>query len=108
MLEAKNRMLTLLGYTVMTATNGREALTVYREHQTEVALVLSDMVMPDMAGEALFHALKAEDQDLKMVMMSGYPLGEKGSALLEEGIVAWFEKPVSMRELSQIVGTALA
>ncbi|MCK4515168.1 MAG: response regulator, partial [Spirochaetaceae bacterium] len=107
-LEAKARMLTLLDYTVITATNGREALTAYREHQAEVALVLSDMVMPDMAGEALFHALKTEDQHLKMVMMSGYPLGEKGATLLEEGVVAWFEKPISMRELSQIVGSALA
>lgn len=107
-LDAKKRMLKLLDYTVVTALNGKDALETYCEHRADIALVLSDMVMPDVAGEALFRALKAEDPDLKMIMMSGYPLGEKGMALLEEGVVAWFEKPVSVSELSQIVGAALS
>ncbi|MCB0153187.1 MAG: PAS domain S-box protein [Anaerolineae bacterium] len=106
--EAGKEMLEHLNYRVITVNNGREALTVFRKHHAEIALVLSDMVMPDMSGAALFAALKMEEPDLKMVIMSGYPLGENGTGLLEQGIVAWFEKPMSFEQLSQIVGQALA
>lgn len=101
-------LLERLHYRVITAVNGREALAIYRAQQATIALVLSDMVMPDMDGEALFQALKKADPDLKMVVMSGYPLGEKGARLLRQGIVAWLEKPVSFRQLAQVVGKALS
>ena len=97
-----------LQYRVITAANGREALAVYRAHQADIALILSDMVMPDMDGETLFQALSAETPNLKMVLMSGYPLGEKGAELLAQGIVAWLEKPISLGQLSQAVGQALS
>ena len=107
-LEINQAMLEYLGYQVMTAINGQEALAIYREHRTEIALILSDMVMPEMTGEALFHTLKAENPNIKMVMMSGYPLGEKGAELLEKGVVDWFEKPISFGPLSQVVDKALS
>ena len=106
-LEATKAMLEHLNYQVITAKNGQEALAVYQTHQAGIALVLSDMIMPDMTGEALFHALKAKNPDLKMVMMSGYPLGKKGKELLERGLVAWFEKPISFGQLSQMISNAL-
>ena len=107
-LETFRAMLEQSGYQVITAVNGREALAVYRKHETEIALVLSDMVMPEMAGEALFEALKAENPDIKMMMMSGYPLGEKEAELLKKGGVIWFQKPVSLGPLSQVVDKALS
>jgi len=107
-LDATKRMLKLLGYAVMTADNGQNALRTYRENRADIALVLSDMVMPDVTGDALFHSLNAENPHLKMIMMSGYPLDEKGAALLKEGVVAWFEKPITVNELSRIVGSALS
>jgi DNA-binding NtrC family response regulator len=38
-----------------------------------------------------------------MVMMSGYPLNDRGTSLLKEGVIAWMEKPISLRKLSQII-----
>lgn len=105
--EAGKEMLEHLNYRVITASNGREALTMFHEHEPEIALVLSDMVMPDIDGEALFQALRTKRPDLKMVIMSGYPLGEKGARLLEQGVVAWFEKPMSFEQLSQVMSQAL-
>ncbi|MCB0168739.1 MAG: PAS domain S-box protein [Anaerolineae bacterium] len=101
-------MLEHLHYRVITAGNGHEALAIYKEHQTEIVLVLSDMVMPDMDGEALLQALTAENANLKMVLMSGYPLGKKGPALLAQGITAWIEKPISFGQLSQVISKALS
>ena len=83
-------------------------MATFEEHKTKIALVLSDLMMPDMDGETLFHRLRAGNPHLKMVMMSGYPLGEKGAKLLEQGVVAWFQKPISFVQLSQIVDKALS
>lgn len=66
------------------------------------------MMMPEMAGEELFYTLKAQNSEIKMVIMSGYPLAEKGAELLEQGIVAWFQKPISVGQLSRVMDKALS
>ena len=106
-LEATTAMLEHLGYQIITAPNGEKAMAIFEERKTKIALVLSDMIMPDMDGETLFHRLRAGNPHLKMVMMSGYPLGERGAKLLKQGAVAWLQKPISLRKLSQVVGKAL-
>jgi len=107
-MDVGQALLKQLNYQVLAASNGREALTVYRNHQSDIALVLSDMIMPDMAGDALFLAIKTVNPDVKMILMSGYPLDKKGSDLLEQGVIAWLKKPISYGELSQALGQALA
>ncbi|MEI7643087.1 MAG: PAS domain S-box protein [Chloroflexales bacterium] len=107
-LAATTAMLEYLGYQVRVATNGLEAVAQFEAHQAQVALVISDMLMPDMDGAELFHRLNATSPRTKMVIMSGYPLGEQGATLLEQGIVAWVEKPISLGQLSQAVGKALS
>ncbi len=64
--------------------------------------------MPDMDGVTLFQRLREKKPQVNMIIISGYPLGERGAALLEQGIVAWFEKPISFGQLSQVVGKALS
>jgi PAS domain S-box-containing protein len=107
-LEAGRRMLELLGYRVLAAENGREAMAIYLEHRAEIALVLSDLVMPDIGGVDLCNLLKAQDPHIKVVMMSGYPLVEQGDELWAQGVVDWIQKPVSFHDLSQIVSRALS
>ena len=55
----------------------------------------------------LFKALTAENPAIRMVLMSGYPLVKNGTELLAQGVVNWFQKPVSQLELSQILSKAL-
>jgi len=105
--EVSRAMLESLNYQVLSASSGREALAIYAGHRQEIILVLSDMVMPDMDGVALFKALKGYTSTPKMVMMSGYPLGEQGARLLEQGIIAWVQKPISLPQLSQLISQAL-
>ncbi len=107
-LETTAAMLEHLGYQTISAPNGEKAFSIYKEHKTKIALVLSDIVMPDMDGVTLFHHLRVENPNVKMVMMSGYPLEEKSAKLLEMGIVSWFEKPISLEQLSHIVAKALS
>ncbi len=106
-LAVTTAMLKQLGYQVHIATNGLDAVSQFEGNQAQVDLVISDMMMPDMDGAALFYRLKATTPDVQMVIMSGYPLGERGATLLEQGVVAWVEKPVSLSQLSHVVGKGL-
>jgi PAS domain S-box-containing protein len=100
--------LELLGYQVLEATNGREALTVFEAHADRVALVLSDMVMPVMGGQALFHALKQRDPAVKVLLLTGHPLREEEMEPLQaQGLSGWLLKPPSLEKLAQIVAQML-
>jgi len=105
---AMQTMLQHLGYQVLAAANGQEALEIYAAQQDRIALVLSDMVMPDMDGPALFTALKAKNPRIKVVLMSGYHPGENKTELLKQGLADCFQKPVSLEALSQIIKKAIA
>ena len=106
-LAAISKMLEHSGYQVLMAVNGQEGAAVYDKHKNEIVLVLTDMVMPVMGGMGLFHVLKEQNPDVKVVMMSGYPLGEEVEELLSQGTVGWVQKPVDFAKLSQLVNEAL-
>jgi CheY-like chemotaxis protein len=107
-LEVGRGMLAYFGYRVLLASNGRQALALYRERRNEIGLVLSDMVMPDMSGVELFNTLRSEDPELKMIIMSGYAPGENGAKLMAQGLAGWLQKPMSMKVLAETVSRALS
>ena len=107
-LELIRQMLERLNYQALRATNGKEALDIYTQHQDEIALVLTDMVMPgEMDGGLLFRTLKMYDSDIKVLIMSGYSLGQKEQELLSQGVAGWLQKPISMDELSRVIHEVL-
>lgn len=108
-LEVGRAMLAYLGYQVLTASDGHRALELYEKHQDEIALVISDAVMPEMEGKELFRALKAKNPDVKMVMITGYPMQtERDTAqLLDEGLINWVEKPPTLHRMAQVLSRAL-
>ncbi len=100
-------MLKYLGYRVLTATNGQEALVVYAEYKTEIALVITDMIMPEIDGVALFHALQIQNPEIKVVLMTGHPLGKKALEIKSQDREEWLQKPLSMAQLAQVVSRTL-
>lgn len=106
-LTVLHNMLRKLGYQVLAASDGYAALKLFAQHHENINLVLLDMVMPHMDGSAVFAALKVQQPGVKVVLMSGYPLQEKGAQLVEEGALDWLQKPPSMQDLSQILEKAL-
>jgi len=106
--EATTAVLNYLGYQVIVASSGEDAITVFDEQHEQINLVLSDMMMPAMSGATLFRQLRAKSPYLKVILMSGYPLEDEGRVLLEEGMVAWLSKPITLEDLSQAVSKALA
>ncbi|MCK4473185.1 MAG: response regulator [Anaerolineae bacterium] len=105
--------LELLNYRTLEASDGQEALAIL-ERQTsevsspEVALVLSDVVMPGMGGVALFHALRQRNLAVKVVLMTGHPLVKDMERLRTQGLSAWLPKPPSLEQLAEVVARALS
>lgn len=100
------RALESLGYRVLTAADGQEALEVYRSADW-IDLVLTDMVMPGMGGRELMRTLRKMDDSLKAVAVTGYALEEDLLELMEEGITDVIHKPFDIRKLEEAVRCAL-
>jgi two-component system cell cycle sensor histidine kinase/response regulator CckA len=101
--------LELLGYQVLEAANGQKALTVFEQHEGQIDLVLSDIVMPEMGGKALFLALKQQYPGVKVVLMSGHPLeATEIETLLADGLSDWLPKPPTLEQLAQVMAQVLA
>ena len=104
--ESSRRILKSLGYRVLTAGNGREALEIYRSAE-RVDLLLTDMVMPEMGGKELIQELRKTHSPLKAVAMTGYTLAEDLRELKEEGDLEVVYKPLDMNTLTWVVRRAL-
>jgi PAS domain S-box-containing protein len=97
--------LELLNYQGMTAVNGREALEILAQHNHDIALVLSDVVMPEMGGIALLHTIRKRGWEINVVLLTGHPLEQKLERL--EGLVAWLQKPPSLEQLADVIARGL-
>ncbi len=104
--EVGRTALESLGYCVLTAENGLEALEVYRS-AAGIALVIVDMVMPEMGGKQLMRELRKTRPDLKGLIITGYALKEDLQQLKEEGIVDIVRKPFDRDTLAQSVRRSL-
>lgn len=100
-------MLEHLGYRVLTATNGHEALEMYDKHQSDITLVLTDMTMPQMGGAELTAALRKRNPAVKVVILTGYPQEEIGKPELTQGVVDWLHKPLSVENLAHTISRSL-
>lgn len=94
------RMLVKLGYEVLTAGNGAEALEVYQREGSRIDLVVLDMVMPGMGGGEVFDRLREIDPDVRVILASGYSMDGRAMEILERGCDGFIQKPFSLGELS--------
>jgi signal transduction histidine kinase/ActR/RegA family two-component response regulator len=98
-LELTRRMLERHNYRVVTAADGREALSVFMLRRNEVKLVLTDAIMPVMGGVALIRALRSLNPKLKIVATSGLDEEKKRTELAGLGVTEMLMKPCTQREL---------
>ncbi|HTR81199.1 MAG TPA: PAS domain S-box protein [Bacteroidota bacterium] len=95
------------GYKILTATNGYEAVSVYKEHASEIKLVLTDMGLPHLTGVEEFVRLKQINPDVKVILASGYVDQELKAEMLKTGLKAFVQKPYSPDEILEIVRKVL-
>jgi len=100
-------LLASLNYTVVDVANGSEALERLAADDA-FALVLSDVVMPDIGGVALVQALRAQGATVPVILMSGHPRDQELAALRQLGVAAWLPKPCPLVQLAQTIGAVLS
>ncbi len=105
--EALIDSLDLLNYQVLSAANGQEALRILEKYEDQVALILSDIVMPEMGGVALLRAINQKGLTVRMVMLTGHPLDQALEELRPLGLHGWMLKPPSMENLANVIARAL-
>jgi CheY-like chemotaxis protein len=96
--------LSSLGYRILTTPSAQGALSLVEEHHDTIALVMSNLIMPEMGGTALYDALKARQPKIKLLLVSSYPLQQELQSL---GDIFWLQKPFSTEALARQVRMAL-
>lgn len=101
------QMLEAMGYSCLTAQNGRSALEIYEEKRHQIDMVILNMVMPGMSGGETFGRLIKVNPKIKVLLSSGYGMTEEAAEILQRGCSAFIQKPFSMNELSQKVSDVI-
>jgi len=105
-LEVGVKILETLGYKVLDARDGREAIEVFLNNQSEVNLVILDMRMPYNGGTAFFQ-LKKINANVKVLIASGYAKDQQIKEMMEQGCSGFIQKPFSLNVLSLKIINAL-
>ncbi len=101
-------MLEHLGYRVLTAGSGKEALEIFAVRRNEIDLVLLDMVMPRMGGGQTFDEMKALDPNVRVILSSGYSIDGEAREILNRGCRGFIHKPYSLQALSSKIREVLS
>ena len=107
-LDVGVKMLENLGYTVLEAKGGSEAVEVYNEKKDGVDMVILDMIMPEMSGEKTYDKIKEINSKVKVLLSSGYSIEGQAEEILKRGCDGFIQKPFSVRELSGKIREVLA
>jgi two-component system cell cycle sensor histidine kinase/response regulator CckA len=103
-----SEVLSFAGYEVLCARHAPEAMRVFRQHEEEVQLLLTDVVLPGRNGHDLARDLRAVRPTLKTMFISGYPENEAAKHGMQEKGAVYLSKPFSVESLIRTVGQALA
>jgi PAS domain S-box-containing protein len=105
LLDLGKKMLTTLGYHVLTARDGEDALKVFETHRAEIRLVILDVIMPKMGGREATFKLKGMEPAVGILLISGY---DSPGVQTEEKLEHKFlKKPYLLQELAQAVRALL-
>jgi len=107
-LEAGVKMLMRLGYNVLKAGSGIEAVEVYEDNKEAIDLVILDMIMPGMGGGETYEKMKKINPIVKVLLSSGYSLEGQAAEILKRGCKGFIQKPFNLQKISGKVIEALA
>jgi DNA-binding NtrC family response regulator len=94
------RLLRKIGYDVLTASGGKQAIEIVRQHGKTISLVILDMIMPDMSGSQTYDALLKIAPGLKVLLSTGYTINGQVQEVLDRGCNGFIQKPFDVTTLS--------
>jgi len=106
-LDATAELLAALGFNVVTARDGLEALELYQANPMDFSLVLMDLTMPRMDGREALKALRRLDPQLKIVLCSGFDQADVARDGQCDGMTGFLQKPYTIRTLKEAMLRAL-
>jgi DNA-binding NtrC family response regulator len=106
--EITRGTLETFGYKVLTANDGTEALAIYADKKNEIAVVLTDMVMPFMDGPATIRALQRMNPNIRIIAASGLGTAQRAGEGLLEGVSDFLTKPYTAEKLLKTLAEVLS
>ena len=100
-LDVTSSMLQNLGYRVLAARSGEEALRIADSHDGQIDVALLDIILPDMGGKEIYPRLLASRPNLRVIVCSGYALNGPAQEILKQGAQGFIQKPYTMAALSE-------
>jgi two-component system cell cycle sensor histidine kinase/response regulator CckA len=100
-------MLRALGYGVVTASDGREGVDIYRETWKETDLVIVDMIMPNLGGRDCFRIIRTINPGVRAILSTGYSMEGTVQEIMKEGMLGFIQKPYRLDQLAEVVGRAI-
>lgn len=98
----------LMGFTVLTASDGREGVEVFRRECDRIQLVILDMTMPHLNGEQAFLEMRRIRPGVPTILCSGYDEQTVASDFVDKGLASFIQKPCSYQQLRDVVRRTLA
>jgi len=102
-LDVAENLLKEMGYRVLLAGSGKEAVEVYEKYKDEINLVILDMIMPDMSGSQTYDRISEINPDIKVLLSSGYSINGQAARILKRGCEGFIQKPYLFQTLSHKV-----
>jgi len=93
-------MLREIGFDVLTASDGREAMEIFKQSRSNISVVILDLTMPHMDGEQCFRELRMIDPNVKVIMSSGFSENEVTQKFAGKGLAGFIQKPYKLSELA--------
>jgi CheY-like chemotaxis protein len=102
-LRSTKRILEKMEYQVLVAASGKEAIQLFKTNHRHISLVMLDMIMPEMDGTRIFTVLRQIDPNVKVAICSGYSKDSKVEKLIDQGAVAFIQKPFDLEVLAHTI-----
>jgi len=103
----RTKLLEALGYRVLAASSGEEALRLFERQQAEIDLLITDVVMPGMGGKQCLEALLSIDPAVKVIIASGYSASATTTEALSAGARGFANKPYDIPQVLEVVRSVL-
>ncbi len=100
LLSVTSKMLTRLGFEVLTARDGLEGLEVYQENRDDIICVIMDLTMPNMNGEECFRELRRINEEVSVILCSGFNEQDATQRFVGKGLAGFIQKPYRFSTLS--------
>ncbi|MDY6854156.1 MAG: response regulator [Thermodesulfobacteriota bacterium] len=97
----------MIGYAVLIARSGKEAVNIYKGNNERIDMVILDIIMPQMDGGEVYDRMKEVNPDIKVLLSSGYSLDAQAAELMKRGCNGFIQKPFPIKKLSQKIREVL-